>query len=402
MSQTPAELDFINGRKFTREEILAVFGVPAPLLALESATYNNLETAKTQFWEDTIIPYLLDEAAALTFRLASSWDSAGAPQGAEANLRLVPDLGAVPDSLNGKSQVAVRLVSAGWPVNMVNRRLGLGMEDVPGGDQPRAPTPTSATQPALANAARGPQLRKSAELRALQWKKKDAQREQWAGAVADQVKKHLNAEGQAVAGAATQGAGAAMEAVNLAAWVSLMHAVYEPTMQHFGALEGEQLAGAGFQFQLTDSLKNWIQAAVAEKVKGITDTTRQAIKDAVENAMQNPSGATPDVAKAIRDLYDGWQNIPGGQSRAQTIARTETGAAANRAAWESGQQVSAQLGVTVLKTWLSSRDNRVREEHAALDGETVPNDETFSDGSMYPDAPNCRCDIQQTIEGGEG
>jgi SPP1 gp7 family putative phage head morphogenesis protein len=45
------------------------------------------------------------------------------------------------------------------------------------------------------------------------------------------------------------------------------------------------------------------------------------------------------------------------------------------------------------KEWLATMDSRVREAHAAMNGEVVGIDEAFSNGSMYPDEPNCRCTI---------
>ena len=71
------------------------------------------------------------------------------------------------------------------------------------------------------------------------------------------------------------------------------------------------------------------------------------------------------------------------------VARTETSHAAG---W--GQREAArQSGVAKKKQFITSRDDRVRDSHAAMDGETVDFDETYSDGSMYPGENDimCRC-----------
>jgi hypothetical protein len=44
------------------------------------------------------------------------------------------------------------------------------------------------------------------------------------------------------------------------------------------------------------------------------------------------------------------------------------------------------------KTWVVTSSNP-REEHAAVDGETVPVDQPFSTGQMWPGGPNCQCDV---------
>jgi SPP1 gp7 family putative phage head morphogenesis protein len=45
------------------------------------------------------------------------------------------------------------------------------------------------------------------------------------------------------------------------------------------------------------------------------------------------------------------------------------------------------------KTWQATRDARTRPEHAAMHGETVTVDETFSNGEDAPGEPNCRCTL---------
>ena len=90
------------------------------------------------------------------------------------------------------------------------------------------------------------------------------------------------------------------------------------------------------------------------------------------------------------------------QLRGETIARTETLSALNRAQTEAWMQVGDAGGVRVEqleKTWLSARDERVREAHRYMNGETVPFLERFSNGMQYPgdeaggphNVINCRC-----------
>jgi uncharacterized protein with gpF-like domain len=39
-----------------------------------------------------------------------------------------------------------------------------------------------------------------------------------------------------------------------------------------------------------------------------------------------------------------------------------------------------------------------RDEHVAMDGETVPINEAFPNGDMLPEGINCRCDVEYTVE----
>ena len=45
-----------------------------------------------------------------------------------------------------------------------------------------------------------------------------------------------------------------------------------------------------------------------------------------------------------------------------------------------------------MKTWITGPN--ARPEHAAMDGETVPIDQPFSDGNDWPGGePGCNCDV---------
>jgi len=81
-------------------------------------------------------------------------------------------------------------------------------------------------------------------------------------------------------------------------------------------------------------------------------------------------------------------------NRARTIARTEV-----HGAYSEGRHIAADATHPIYKQWITSRDARVRDWHAYLDGEKVRFEEPYSNGMMYPHDPNggaaevinCRC-----------
>jgi uncharacterized protein with gpF-like domain len=73
------------------------------------------------------------------------------------------------------------------------------------------------------------------------------------------------------------------------------------------------------------------------------------------------------------------------------IARTETTAIYSGAPVAALARFGEATGRTFLKTWFGVMDERERDEHVALEGETVGIDENFSNGIPYPSEPNCRC-----------
>jgi len=46
-----------------------------------------------------------------------------------------------------------------------------------------------------------------------------------------------------------------------------------------------------------------------------------------------------------------------------------------------------------IKIWVAVMDDKTRDEHAAMDGEERPIGVPFSNGLMYPNEINCRCQI---------
>ena len=87
------------------------------------------------------------------------------------------------------------------------------------------------------------------------------------------------------------------------------------------------------------------------------------------------------------------------KSSAETIARTESISALNEGTLEGWQE-----GGVTSKTWLAAMDDRTRETHAEMHGQTVDIDEDFEspDGASGPcpgslgeagEDINCRCSM---------
>jgi len=129
-----------------------------------------------------------------------------------------------------------------------------------------------------------------------------------------------------------------------------------------------------------------------DKAKQLARTTTDRLRQIINTGIDEGLGER-DVAKLIRERTPSIA-----ASRAQTIARTETHAAANFAVMESAKST----GVEMRKEWVSATDERTREAHADANGQIVALDEPFNVGGddlMYPGDPsgsgenviNCRC-----------
>lgn len=95
------------------------------------------------------------------------------------------------------------------------------------------------------------------------------------------------------------------------------------------------------------------------------------------------------------------------ESASVRTARTLTTQCENKGRLDRIENLSEQ-GLIIEKTWVATNDDRTRDSHAELDGETVPYDEPFSNGLMYPGDPdadepsevyNCRCTMVTNIIG---
>jgi len=129
MSMTPAEMDFLESRKFTREEICSVFQTPPPLVGIyDNATLANIQIARLIFWEDTIIPLLDDLQGVFTLSIAQQF-------GQEWRLRYdVSHISVLLQNFAKKMEIANSLWAKGVPMSTINKRLSLGLEEFPGWD----------------------------------------------------------------------------------------------------------------------------------------------------------------------------------------------------------------------------------------------------------------------------
>ena len=107
----------------------------------------------------------------------------------------------------------------------------------------------------------------------------------------------------------------------------------------------------------------------ANKVVGVTQTTKNKIRRAIEVADKEALGVGP-TAKLIKEYTGGAM----GRARATTIARTETHAAASYATDAATRELNLP---SQKKRWVSVSDARTRSGHAAANGQEVGIDEPF-------------------------
>jgi HK97 family phage portal protein len=167
-----------------------------------------------------------------------------------------------------------------------------------------------------------------------------------------------------------------------------------PLAEMSGRAAVERMAAElGISFDLLQpGLLEYVQKEAAWLVTQVGDTTKQAIRDELAAGLLEGEGI-PEMAKRIEGAG------AFSRSRAELIARSEVTRVSNGASHDSMTSYVAENGGTVTKSWLTAGDSRVRDAHAAMEGETRPLGEAFSNGEMYPSEPNCRCAITHSLEG---
>ena len=142
----------------------------------------------------------------------------------------------------------------------------------------------------------------------------------------------------------------------------------------------------------SDAIQNYIAAMAAGKAKAINNVTYRELREALdEDHGEDTLGATPEgVFEKAED------------SRAEKSGVSFATAVAGWAVLEAVRQQAPNSGA--MKTWIVTSGNP-RPEHAAMNGETVPYDEAFSNGAEWPgdqvltpeESCNCMCQVEITI-----
>lgn len=129
-----------------------------------------------------------------------------------------------------------------------------------------------------------------------------------------------------------------------------------------------------------DQTVEFLKAVAGRYAQTVNQTTKAQLDQALASDEPNPAHVF-DVAK---------------DSRAAGVGAMVATFAAGFAAVEAAKQIARGNNVDPVKTWITGANPR--PEHAAMDGETVPIDEPFSDGNDWPGGlPGCNCSVSISI-----
>lgn len=142
-----------------------------------------------------------------------------------------------------------------------------------------------------------------------------------------------------------------------------------------------------------DAVEHYLETVAAGKAHGINTSTLEKLEAAISGDVpEDDEQATP---AGVFDVAEGWR----AGMLAQSITTSMTGWAADEAIEHDG------VGDRVMKTWVVTSSNP-RDTHASMNSETVPYDDTFSNGARFPgdtgaldvdEVAGCTCVLELSI-----
>ncbi len=425
------DLQFLENRKFSRQEICAVYKVPQEILGYtEDANRSVADAARLSFMENRIAPLCKKiEAGAEPIVTALQADARG-----EFHVKGTPIMQA---AQRARFDSAVKAFGIGVPLNTANKVFDLGLPKLAHGDRAYLPyslqevgaeaaaaageqvgegageKPAAPQQDAFARlekllnpqaASRKPQCATCGGARsddygaaiagAVRVKKSKLARFFWEqrGRVMsklDELQKMFNAQRSTL----NVQQAALADIFDLVAENKLLLQRVRPLLRgdlEFGAAQlGTEIGVEDFKIPPKEALK-WIERR-EKKIASINETTWSELKDTLHEGLSK-GDTMEQMIERVKDVYQAASDL-----RAESIAITETNTAVN-----SGRFMAMTDAGVELKAWGTSNLENVRASHLRAEAESaggIPLGERFANGLMYPGDPagppeeviNCRC-----------
>ncbi|QGH73468.1 MAG: portal protein [Siphoviridae sp. ctvD11] len=376
-----ADMEFLEQRKFSRDEILAIFRVPKTILGMtEEVNRATAESAMYVFMQWTILPKMRKVVDTLNeFYLPLFGDNL------EFHLENTPPT----DRAQLFAEYTAGIQGGFYSINDVRRKEGLPL--IEGGESVLVPfsmTPYGEPIP-----TRGERSLKSMDLFEKQGAHKIRSLEPLRNRFETQYKETATKllKGQRDRAlialkkrfkAVKAGQDLLDELNEVSVTIDLFTPLTTELVKEYGK-RAMQFVG-GEDFEVTPDLISFVSRHTKKFAGQITQTTQQGIRTELARGLADGEGLSELTDRIIQ--YAGFN-----PSRAELIARTEVAEASKEAELEAWTQSE----VVEQKRWYTAEDERVHEGCADLHGVTVELDEDFDyeDGPIEgpPGHPSCRC-----------
>lgn len=401
------DIQFLDLIKASREDIAMIYGVPKKILGLyEDINMATAKSAELQFWEDTVIPVARMVERAINKTIL-------APFGYEGHF----DFSAI-DVLNErvleKVEAVNKLLATGqFTRNELNRKFNLGFEEVPWGDEPiqlfpdtPEPEPADKAAPVLpvAPIPEPEKISLDQAHMADKWAKDIMPLVPIMSKAAKAVRDYFHGVEQTIIRSLTKKvkgdytmkmalADVPIEDVEKAFSDEDLYKALEPFLVDAMERGIQTIIQTGFTMDNAGALR--ILAEKRIKVIEMNSTAKtqivEELREVLKDGLAEGVGQDELARRIVEGLTGKMDQI---KKRSRTIARTEVNNCFSEARWASIEEDPPKY-----IRWISSRDSKVRDSHAWLDGKVVRYGESFPNGCKFPHDPagsaeeviNCRC-----------
>ena len=383
MGLTAVEMDFGESRKFNRDEIFIIFGIPPAYGgSQEASTYNNYLVSELIFWFQTAIPLLddLKDTFNLSFR-----DELKDNEHIGYDLSMIP---ALKRAMVEWTEISKNLFEMGVPFDQINRIFEYGFQEFDGWDKSH-----------VKNTAAVPvEKREKTENKYTLLNKRSAASDKKEiaklaeGPVKDIIFNLLDKQKDEVFKNLSESNIKKVIAASVSSWEEEFQKIYLDVGVRFGA--DIVVEKRGIEEDTAAEMEKYLEneKIILTEISEINETTVDKLLLQVAEGTKE-GYAIGQIQQAIIDtgIFS--------PERALLIGRTEVGTAANL-----GQLVSATVSGATHKTW-STATFEVRDSHKKMNGVKVKIDENFNVGgekARYPldnnlsPAEKCNCFLPGT------
>lgn len=422
MGISQKDMEFLQGREFSRTAILSVFGVPKFVAGFGDKGEVNRSTAvaaKSMFWTTTIQPQLrrIEEKFFADFFMIYAPEYYG-----KFDLSGIQEL--KPDMAEALGAGKL-LFDLGYTRNEINKRLALGMPTDPDGDIRYLPMnyisngDSSDAIPAEEEPTKNvdnlvDEVEQVSKEIIYEMKKVRAQHHlkvqgKFERALHKKIKRYifevrsktLDIVNNTQPGNITKEVDVMLQE-NESNLVKLVTPVYRQIMTQGAQTALANLATERSIYNIEHKqreplIDEAVLLARVNKIKGINITLFNQLKMAIDEAIE-ANQTVPEIANILTEVSKGVFN--NASNRSMAIARTESNSLLNGSAISTYQREGVRQ-----KEWLTTLDDKARESHIRINGEIIPMESRFSNGLEYPGDPagpaeevvNCRCAISPVV-----
>jgi HK97 family phage portal protein len=374
------DMQFIEGARLALNTVASVYHVnPTMIGLLDNANYSNVREFRRMLYGDTLGPLLAQIEDRLNTFLVPRFDTR---PGVYLEFNIEEKLQG-----NFEEQTAALQSSVGRPWMTANEARALrNMPAIEGGEElvtplnvligEQASPRDSAPPPAPGEAARELHT-KAGRLFLLKARITDRQAEQVSAVLRRFFKRQRDAD-RYPHGGEWDGERWDRELAKD------LHAVSLAVTEVLGKAEAAALGFTEDEYD-TDATVNFLEVVAKRRAENINRTTKGKLDKALEDEDGDPAQVYEEAVT----------------TRADGIATGLATFMSGFATAEAAGQIARRHDLEPTKTWVTSSGPNTRSEHAALNGETVPLSEQFSNGLLWPgdssgdaaDNANCNCTL---------